>query len=521
MYHNNKKELKTYMQKFDWGYIKWLNKPEYNNINKMMVGHVTFLPNKKDPSHTHLTSEQILYVISGRGKHIIDDIEYPLVSGSVHHIKHNSVHYLENTSDVPLEMIIVYNPIRIELDEEYDKTELYSDIKYDEIYSKIDYNAIQKIQDDLSKALNIGIVIEDIRGNKITEPSNIPRFCNLYFDNNRKKCINDPKIINKLNDIVIEKCCYNLVKIKTPIYIDNSHFGNILCGPIILNDENNEIKNKLKQFKNSDELIKAYEDIMIITNARMYAIIDSIKSINKFIVQTGINQVLHDEFKDKTNQIIKQTHAKLELEKALKKTQMELIESQISPHFLFNTLSVIGELAYMDRSKEAAKVTFALSNLLRISLSKSRELVFLSQEIDYIKDYMLIQNKRFKKTIKLCLDIDDRLRNSTIPFMTIQTLVENSIKHGFKYTDKEWKLCVTCKLINNKIRIEVLDNGLGLNNETIENQAKTNTGFGLKNLKTRLKYYYGNDHTIIINNLKEHGMKVIITIPYDNEVKNV
>ncbi|WP_066500662.1 PocR ligand-binding domain-containing protein [Abyssisolibacter fermentans] len=521
--------LRPFNQNFSWGCIKWLKEPEDFDNKKMIVGHVTFLPHKKQGRHLHSGSEQILYVISGVGEHWVGDKYYPLLPGSIHHIQHNVGHELKNTGDNPLEMIIVYNPRSVELENMPAENDLLDNFNYSNIVKMIDFDTIQKIQDELSKALDLSIVIEDKEGKFLTKPSNISGFCKQMYDNNENRCLKEHIIVFNTTEVQVKTCCYNLVKISAPIYINNEHFGNIMCGPVILNGQSDEVVKQIKALEDSNKvemLTKAYKDTTVITKARLYAIIESLKTINKFIVEAGLNNLIHEEFQEKTMEILKQSQAKVELEKALKKSQIKVIESQISPHFLFNTLSVIGELAYMNGAEEAAQTTFALSNLLRTSLSKSKELITIVEEIKYLKDYIFIQNKRFKESIKVSIDIDEKIINESIPFMTLQTLIENSIKHGFKQLKREWEISITGKFIDDKMYFKVNDNGIGMNQNELSNifedkkeSKKESTGLGLKNLNTRFKYYYGDDYRFNIKSEYKKGTEIELMLPLiDNEV---
>lgn len=519
-YFNGLRAVKQY---FDWGNVKWLNERENLNTGKMTVGHVTFLPNKRQGKHLHTADEQILYTISGRGEHWVNEKYYPLIPGTVYHMPPYIEHDIRNLGNTPLEMIIVYNANNLKMDNFIPDIDLLSDYAIDNVMDKLDIDMLQHTQDGLANALDLCIVIRDEDGKMLTKPSNTLEFCSFIkkYNNQCKLINNDIKAEGK--EAIIVPCCYDLVKIESPIYFNDKYIGSILCGPVILNEHSHEIIDKIGKNidkKDFDTIRNAYLSIKKVTMGRIYAIMDFLKVINKSIVELGIKSFIHEEMHKKTLELLNQNNIQNQMEKALLDTKMKLIQAQISPHFLFNTLSVIGQLAYMKGAEEAADTTFALSNLLRTSLSKSQDLITVEDEINYIKDYILIQNKRFDEGIKIILDIDNTIMNESIPFMTIQPLVENAIAHGFSNLDRNGIIKISIKKKCEKIFLAVSDNGMGIKDEKLikiknceNNISDTSTGLGLMNLKKRLKYYYKDNFKIDISSVYGVGTDVFITIP--------
>ncbi len=513
--------LRPVKQYFDWGNVKWLDEPEDLQSGKLLVGHVTFLPRKRQGKHLHTADEQILYTISGKGEHWVNDKYYPLVPGTVHYIPPYTEHDIRNLGETPLEMIIIYNSRSLNFDKFLPSVDFLKEYSAEYIRENIDISRVQKIQDELSKALGLCIVIQDEKGNLLTKPSNMPKFCKLRLKSNKECYLKSNNNFIETKESTVKACCYDLVKINAPIYFENKFIGSIFCGPVILNEHSEDTIKKIgedKDYSNINEVVQSYLDIRQITKGRLYAIIDSLKTINNFIVEIGMKGLIHEELHNKTLEILKQTQIKNELEKALVESKMKVIQAQISPHFLFNTLSVIGQLAYMKGANEAAETTFALSNLLRTSLSKSQELILVKEEIKYLEDYIFIQNKRFENKIRTVLKIDRDVKDKSIPFMTLQPLIENAIVHGFKELGKQGEIKIVGNIKGEKLYFNIKDNGKGISKEVIKNifieggESKKGTGLGLPNLNNRLKYYYGNNYKFKINNLKS-GTEVELELP--------
>ncbi len=513
-------------QVFDWGTIRWLDEPEDSNDGKLLVGHVTFLPQKLQDEHLHTGDEQILYIISGQGEHRIDNKVYPIIPGMVYHIPAYARHEIRNTGDQVLEMIIVYNPSSV-----YNKDVLANPLSdkftsgraVENLKEIVDISVLQEIQDRLSEVLNLAIVIKDKDGKALTQISNFPEYCSKRCNKHMKECIfKSPFVSSELHESTVVPCCYDAVSISNAITFGNHYIGNILCGPVFLNEPSKEITDNIGEEEGGPETLETYLKIRKITKGRLYAIIELLKTINNYIVQTGIDHLTHESLHQKTLQVLKEVKARNQLEKALSEAKMKAIETQMSPHFLFNTLSVIGEMAYMNGAKDAAEITFSLSNLLRKSLRKSQELVTLQEELEYIRDYVYIQQKRFKNIIKVDIQVEEKVLRIKIPFMTLQILVENAIIHGLHPSAKEGVLQIKAKLAEDSISLKVIDNGIGIQEDIVKRILQGNnktsvkgSGLGLNNLRKRLDYYYGNTYSFnMISNLGK-GTEITIVLPIE------
>ncbi|MBN2286869.1 MAG: PocR ligand-binding domain-containing protein [Tissierellales bacterium] len=516
-------------QEFEWGYINWIHEPD--QTSQMVIGHVIFYPYKEQEKHLHTGDEQMIYTISGRGEHWINNDYYPLENGSFYHIPPYSEHSIRNTSSIELEMIIVYNTSSLYLEELVPKINMMDWYYKAKLIDLVDIDILERLTEDLSKAIDLNISIFDEKGHLLTEMKKIPSFCIKYSKIN-KNC----DLKNLLQSIqhfdgdreVIHSCCCELVKIDAPIYLLDNLIGYISCGPVILNNYSQEVISQLQKEEkkhNVHGLVEEYNKINIVTKGRLYAIMDSLKRINHYIVDIAVKKTINEEFQNNTLELLKQKNEKIELEKNLMEAQMKIIQSQMSPHFLFNTLGVIGQLAYIKGAKDAAETTFALSNLLRTNLSKGENFVEISEEIKYIQDYIFIQNKRFDNIIGLELSIQKDIEKQYIPFLILQILVENAIVHGLQDMKQPGFIKISAKLESNKLILKVSDNGVGITEKAIkqvyssEEKSTTGqgTGIGLKSLLKRLKYYYKDNFSFEIKRENNGGTIFTIIIPKTNE----
>lgn len=236
----------------------------------------------------------------------------------------------------------------------------------------------------------------------------------------------------------------------------------------------------------------------------------------------GIND-MSEKIKQLLSDAVKEEHAKQDLE-------YKMLQSQINPHFLYNTLNSIKWMATMQGADGISEMTTALSRLLK-SISKGTKIVHsLREELTLLEDYLTIQKYRYGGTIQTNLHIeDDALLDVRIVKFTLQPLVENAIFHGIepKGTTGEISVSVT-NHSDTSIRIEILDNGVGMTQEQLQSLLEDSDdrssdffrGFGLRNVHKRLCYEFGADYGISMESEINCFTKVKILLPKTYESEN-
>ncbi len=206
------------------------------------------------------------------------------------------------------------------------------------------------------------------------------------------------------------------------------------------------------------------------------------------------------------------------LETQLVNTRMKMLSSQLQPHFLFNTLNSISVLADLDSAK--AKDTIAdLSDFLReILYSSDSNEIPLEKELRTLEYYLNILNVRFSNDLRIKKDIDENLLSKQVPALTLQPLIENSIKHGYSYDHPELEVLISIKAEGRYLVIKVENDGAPV---SLSSEELLRKGVGLRNLHDRLKNLYSDDFTFEINNINEagsgdSGVLTLIKIPMDN-----
>lgn len=186
-------------------------------------------------------------------------------------------------------------------------------------------------------------------------------------------------------------------------------------------------------------------------------------------------------------------------EKMLEKARLSLLQSQINPHFLFNTLNVISGMANIEHAKITNELILCLSRLFRYNLENKSELVRLSQELAVIKSYVYIEKKRFGERLSYMLRADIDLDGYKIPPFTLQPFIENSIKHGILKREKGGTVAIKICVQKGWLIIRIMDNGVGMDPErrdeilsrsdSMEPKGEV-SGIGVHNVFSRLKLLY-------------------------------
>lgn len=220
--------------------------------------------------------------------------------------------------------------------------------------------------------------------------------------------------------------------------------------------------------------------------------------------------------------IAQQYQAKLEKRNA----QLRALQAQINPHFMYNTLQVIGGMALEKDAPEVYSVPLALSDILRYSLNFSKEMVCLEEEVEYLKSYVMIQNERFGGKVQLKLELEPDTRKCLIPKLILQPLAENSFEHGLLNKAGDWLLTVESHTTpEGDLLICIKDNGIGFDSERLaqirekielDTVKALNSGshIGLANVHARIKLRSAKEgHGVSIDSSPETGTTVSVRMP--------
>lgn len=192
-------------------------------------------------------------------------------------------------------------------------------------------------------------------------------------------------------------------------------------------------------------------------------------------------------------------------------TQIQLLQAQINPHFLFNTLSTLHFLAIMNEDKPVSEGIGALAKLLRNTIVDSKEHVSVQEELDNIKNYIIIQKLRFGSMFETIYNIDEDVLQCQILKFLLQPIVENSIIHGFEENKQHQLLSIRVKKDNEYLRIEIGDNGKGF--KKTSKVGSQLSGIGIENIRERITLMYGEAYRMNIDSVINQGTIVTMLLP--------
>ncbi|MBR3769349.1 MAG: sensor histidine kinase [Lachnospiraceae bacterium] len=210
-----------------------------------------------------------------------------------------------------------------------------------------------------------------------------------------------------------------------------------------------------------------------------------------------------------------------------RRNELDALQSQINPHFLYNTLDSIIWMVESERYEEAISMVTALANLFRISLSQGRTIITIKEEFNHARNYSNIQQVRFKNKFSVAFMLDEKIEKYLTIKLIIQPLLENAIYYGMEAMDGDGEILVQGYEQDDAIYIDVIDNGIGIPPETVEHlltdgkyERKRGSGIGLKNVDQRIKLYFGEEYGLEIKSEPDVGTRVRIRLPKKLEVED-
>ena len=204
-----------------------------------------------------------------------------------------------------------------------------------------------------------------------------------------------------------------------------------------------------------------------------------------------------------------------------RKSEFDTLQSQINPHFLYNTLDIIVWMIENEQKQEAVKVVTALARFFRISLSKGKSIIPVRDELEHVRNYLMIQQKRFKNKFTYQIEAGPEVFPMASLKLMLQPLVENAIYHGMEFMDGDGEILIRVWQEGEKLIFIIRDNGLGMTKEKAEGLLTGEThsvsgkgsGIGVKNVNERIRLYFGEGYGLSIFSEPDEGTTIQISLP--------
>ncbi len=207
---------------------------------------------------------------------------------------------------------------------------------------------------------------------------------------------------------------------------------------------------------------------------------------------------------------------------SLRRTELALLQAQVNPHFLYNTMDTIIWLIEADRPQAAVEMVSNLSDFFRHSLSRGEDVITLREEEQHVRSYLQIQQARYKDILEYTICISPGLQDVMLPKLTLQPLVENALYHGIKLKRGKGCICVASQLEEADILIQITDDGAGMSPQRLEELNRAldtgeRVGFGLVTVHERLRLLFGSPYGLSISSREGAGTTVTVRIPRSGE----
>lgn len=231
---------------------------------------------------------------------------------------------------------------------------------------------------------------------------------------------------------------------------------------------------------------------------------------------------LHDNFQlmlIRINELIKENYTK---QLMIQETEYKALQAQINPHFLYNTLDSINWLAKVNKQEKISVMADALGNMMRNIISKKAPMITIKEELEIVCNYITIQTYRYEHRLNFSLDVAEEHKDSKIPKLSIQPIVENAIQHGLEEMIEECRIHLSIVEVGEDLEIAIKDNGPGIETGQLEGIYRgeirsKSSGIGLNNINERIKMMYGDDYGLEIDSEVGAGTSVRIRLPFMTE----
>ena len=242
-----------------------------------------------------------------------------------------------------------------------------------------------------------------------------------------------------------------------------------------------------------------------------------LKKLQPAVQQDEIGQLI-SAYNTMVDEMERMLTTQYDLGRAKAGAELKALQSQINPHFLYNTLDMVSWMAKKQETDKIQQVMVSLSQFYKLTLSGGRDIITLEEELRLCDAYMRIQQLRWEGAIDYMVEADDELLHARLPKITLQPLIENAIKHGIMQRgEARGNIIISAALEEEKegrwMTLSVLDNGVGMENSEEQLQKGSGSHYGMKNIEQRLALFYDTEIHIQVDSESGLGTCVSLTLP--------
>lgn len=386
-----------------------------------------------------------------------------------------------------------------------------------------------EIQHSFSLATGFGVVFTDAEGRHIGSGANFCKFCDKLNETpeGAQCCTLSNKhaieIALKTNKPCVYICHAGLVNIEIPLIYNNQCFGAITAGQVVCTEPNDypkDVANEKLNWLKDPELNEYYNDIIKMDCRQIEAATTAFSAITNYIIQSVAYTNVKEKLAKQTEELLKAENKRIQLEKQLNMAQLDALQKQVTPHFIFNVINSVSRLLSLKEYDTAEEMLNSFAQMMRYSLTDAKSSVPLIQELNYIRNYLAIQSIRFGDRIHYKIACDESLHNEYIPFFSLQPLIENSIEHGLLNKTSGGNLLLSCRDFSTHFIITIQDDGIGIDTKSLDfltnqfqlDEKKGTEHVGLYNCYKRLQLMFGDKLTFHIESKEQNGTTITIQL---------
>ena len=398
----------------------------------------------------------------------------------------------------------------------------------------ISLELLQKVQDNFSAAVGVAMVIVDKAGVPVTRPSGFSAFCQAARASGvrRDQCFrcDDEGARRALatGEPSIYRCHCGLVDFAAPIIVRGQYLGGIIAGQVWVSDDDEDatrleyISPPDGSWRQDPHLCALREEIETISFQKLRSASYTLFHMASYLVEEGYSNAVNQELHAKNMRLLEESKKRVELEKSLREAELQALSYQVNPHFIFNVMNTIGRLARKEQAPQTETVLYEFADMLRYVLKKSHsQIVPFGHELKHVRNFINIQKVRMGDRLSVDIDIPERYEEVLCPFMVLHPIVENSINYAIEPRDEDGHISIRALDDGKDLIIEVSDNGEGFAPGVAEKSLAGvanhhgRPSIGLHNIDSRMRYYFGPDYKIHIENkrIPEEGAFVQMRIP--------
>jgi two-component system LytT family sensor kinase len=395
-----------------------------------------------------------------------------------------------------------------------------------EIADIVDLRVLQRLQDTFAKAMGVAAVTVDISGRPVTCASNFQPLCKLIRSTavglaRCQECdARGGLAAYSSGQPATYLCMGGMMDAAAPITIEGRYLGCILCGQVILSDDEERFREGMLE-RNvplglpRKQLLEAVSRVPALPHERLDAAVEMLMITANHIVEMGLANLVQ-------TRLLKEAQEKAVIQAALRDARLRALESQINPHFLFNALTLVGYTALEEGATRTEEITYALSDLLRYSLRNIDTMVPLADEFEMVERYLAIQQIRFGERLCPAVELDPALAATRVPCMLLLPLVENAVVHAVEPMLRPVAVAARAAREGDALLVEIRDDGAGmdaahvqaLNSRQVPHRAeRKRPSLGLMSVLRRLEGEYGEAFAFHVESAPDRGTLMRISLP--------